>query len=131
MKKLNLRCGDASFAITRQEAMHIGVLRELWPETCEDTVVLDGLVTAEALKEIVDFARHGTPAAPARPRLATTAILDYMTRWEAEWVAKFSDTALRDILKACHALHYDAPKYVCLYHILLRRRTGQPQPASE
>lgn len=123
MEKLNLRCGNSNFSITIEQAMHIGVLRELWPENCENTVNLDGLVTEDALRGIVEFARHGTCDVDVRPKLTSKAILDYVTKWEAEWVAKFSDKILKDVLKACHALHYDAPKYVCLYHIMLNNMT--------
>lgn len=95
-------------------------MQELWPEN-EETVILDGLVTEEALRGIVEYARRDKNSKPTRGEmLTTTKLLDYVTLWEAEWVSKFSDTVLKELLKACHALHYDAPKYVCLYHIMLR-----------
>lgn len=121
---MRLETQGLRFDITKHEARHIGVLKELDFENCDVPLRLDGLTSAVSLAQIVEFAKHhaedgSTPKACSKRKMFTEQVTDYMSRWDAEWVSKLDQGALRDLLKACHALHYDVLKYVCLHHILL------------
>lgn len=123
MRKLQLSCGDSRFVLTEHEARHIDVLKELDFDNCEKTINVDGLVTRDALEKIIEYAhqdKRNTKAYSVR-KLITNKRSDYMSSWETAWVTQLDKHLLKDVLAACHALHYDAPKYVCLHHILLSK----------
>ena len=122
---VKLESDGIEFDVTAGEAKKMLVISDILEHDNHDAIhiSLTKSISPEALRHITDFLKHHSN----EPTIAQTPIIsdnlsDYMTTWDAQWVLSLNPSMLKEVTLACHMLHFDEAKRVCLYRMLINMK---------